>query len=467
MIKWIVVSVVCFLFPAVQTWGGTLRMPEYYADGMVIQRGKVIRIEGQAIAGTQVKIVFSQYVREVKADVTGNWAVCFEQMKAGGPYELRVSSSGDTLRFSDVLVGDVWFAAGQSNMAFRLKTMTKKDFEKEKSEADCPKIRYYGTAGVVSGGKLVESPDRKWAGPQPDGISEWSAIAYLFAREIYQRYRIPIGIVCCAQGSSTAEAWLSPRAYEEDPELAGTSGKEYTGIQALYRNPSVLYRNMLSKFRGMTIKGIIWYQGESNAYDPAEYRTVFSALIRDWRAFFKTPDLPFIYAQLPAYRMPGDRSEQKWAEMRQVQLEVAQSTANTALVVTSDYGEAGNIHPKDKRPVARRFALAAEGLAYGGKSVYQLQIPEKADKTGNKVRIVFPDKKIHLVVKGQMQIEVCGKDGRFYPAEYSLQKGSLTVWADPVADPVKVRYAYANVNQLALYDRSGIPVSPFTLEVAE
>lgn len=465
--KWIVVSVVCLLLPVVQVLGGTLRMPGYYADSMVIQRGKAIQIEGQATAGTQVKITFGKYAREIKADAAGNWAVCFDQMKAGGPYELMVSSSGDTLRFSDVLVGDVWFAAGQSNMAFRLKTMTKKDFEKEKSEAGCPEIRYYGTAGVVSGGKLVESPDRKWASPRPDGISEWSAIAYLFAREIYQRYRIPVGIVCCAQGSSTAEAWLSPQAYEEDPELAGYSGKECAGIQALYRNPSVLYRSMLSKFQGMAIKGIIWYQGESNAYDPAGYRSVFSALIRDWRAFFKAPDLPFIYAQLPAYQMPGDRSEQKWAEMRQVQLEVARSTAHTAMVVTSEYGESGNIHPKDKRPVACRFALAAEGLAYGGKRLYQLQIPEKAERTGNKARIVFADKKIHLVVKGRMQIEVCGKDGQFYLAEYSLQKGSLTVWADPVVDPVRVRYAYANVNKLALYDRSGIPVSPFTLEVAE
>lgn len=465
--KWITAYVFCLLFPVTLVWGGTLRMPAYYADGMVIQRGKIIRMEGQATAGEQVKVAFGKYIRQIEADVTGDWAICFEPMKAGGPYDLLVSTSHDTLRFSDVLVGDVWFAAGQSNMAFRLKTMTKKDFDKEKSDAGYPQIRYYGTAGVVSGGKLVESPDRKWTSPRPDVISEWSAVAYLFAKEIYQRYRIPIGIVCCAQGSSTAEAWLSPQAYEEEPALAAYIGKEYSGIQALYRNPSVLYRSMLSKFQGMTVKGILWYQGESNAYDPAKYQHVFSALIRDWRSFFGEPDLPFIYAQLPAYQMPGDLSAEKWAEMRQVQLEVAQSTAHTALVVTSEYGEAGNIHPKDKRPVARRFALAAEGLAYGENQVYQLRIPEKAERIGNKARIVFPDRKIHLVVKNQMTLEICGEDGRYYPAEYSLQKNSLTAWSAPVAVPVKVRYAYANVNQLALYDRSGIPVSPFILEVIE
>lgn len=445
--------------------GGILQMPGYFGDHMVLQREKPIRIEGQASAEETVKVSLDRQIQEVRADAAGKWVVCLKPMKAGGPYELVVNTTKDTLRFTDILVGDVWFAAGQSNIAFRLKAIKKEDFGKEKAEANFSQIRYYGTAGVVSGGKIVESPDRSWACPQADRVGEWSAVAYLFAKEIYRRYRIPIGIVTCAQGSSTVEAWLSPQAYEENPDLVKYKGKKKEGIQALYRNPSVLYNRMLSKFRGMSVKGIIWYQGESNAYHPADYRYLFQALIRDWRAFFGEPDLPFIYAQLPAYRMPGDLSGEKWAEMRQVQMEITRKVPHTVMVVTSDYGEAENIHPKNKRPVARRFALAAGGLVYGEKILYQIAIPEKAKRIENKAQIIFPDDGVCLVSRGEMMLEIGGPEGTYYPAKYTVKRNCLTVWSDRVLDPVSIRYAYANVNRLALYDRSGVPVSPFCIPV--
>lgn len=459
---------ICFWIFSASVYGTGLSVPGFIGGNMIVQRDRPVPVWGKAAAKEKVEVTFSGQKRVTVADKNGDWRVVFDAIGAGGPFVMEIIAGAEKLTFGNILAGDVFFAGGQSNMAFKLKTMKREEVEEEITSATYPKIRYYYTANIVSGGKILNAVNKPWESAEGQRISEWSAVAYLTAKELYRVYKVPVGIINCSHGSSTSEAWISPEAFAGDSLLRGAVYKEYEGIQALYRNPSVLYNKMLAPYKGIPVKGIIWYQGESNAYDPVGYRKVFSALITDWRTFFGDPALPFVFAQLPSYRMPGDTTGENWAEMRQVQLDIAQQTGQTALVVTSEYGEADNIHPGNKRPVADRFVKAMQGLVYGENICYQLSVPEVAVADNSRVIVEIPGITSGLILKDDKPMtEVCGKDGIYHPATCKIKGNKLIIRSEWVQQPCGVRYAWGNVNRLSVYHESGIPLSPFRLKVIQ
>lgn len=457
---------VCLLAVTASVYGAGLSVPGFIGGNMVVQRDRPVPVWGKAAAGENVEVTFGEQKRTTFANKKGDWRVIFDAVKAGGPFMMEIKAGNEKLTFGNILAGDVFFAGGQSNMAFKLKTMDPGEVAEEIAAAEFPEIRCYYTANIVSGGKILNATDRSWESAEGQKVLEWSAVAYLTAKELYRVYKVPVGIINCSHGSSTSEAWISPEAFTGDSVLRAAVYKEYDGIQALYRNPSVLYRKMLLPYEGIPLKGIIWYQGESNAYDPVGYGTVFSALITDWRRFFHDPALPFVFAQLPAYRMPGDTTGEKWAEMRQIQLDITRRTPCTAIVVTSEYGEADNIHPRNKRPVAERFVKAVRGVAYGENILYQLSFPEAALSDGKRVIVEIPGITSGLVLKDDKpMMEMCGKDGIYHPAACKIKNNKLIITSEQVGKPYGVRYAWGNVNRLSVYHESGVPLSPFRLKV--
>lgn len=443
-----------------------LSVAPYIGDSMVLQHGRPIVVSGKATPGSVVGVQFAGAKESSTAAADSSWSVTLPAMKPSSKGRVMVVECGrSSLKFRSVLIGDVWFAAGQSNMAFKVKTLEKREREELIERAACSNIRYYYRANVVSGGKRVNRVDKPWESAGSKTIPEWSAVAYLFAQQIYSQLDIPIGIVNCSHGSSTAEAWISPEAFAGNSALKGAIGREYEGISALYRNPSTLYEQMLKSFKGLSIKGVIWYQGESNGYFPDKYATMFAGLITDWRRFFGDESLPFVFAQLPSYRMPEDKTDEKWAELRWAQYQVGRTVPNTAMVVTTEYGDSTNIHPRNKRPVALRFAAAALASAYAGKSEYCVLLPDSAVMLNGEVVIKPINVSGALSLKSDdVMVELCGSDGVFRAARCRVDLNSIYVTSSLVPLPIKVRYAWRNVCRLDIYYNE-IPVPSFELNI--
>lgn len=438
----------------------------YLCDSMVLQQGVPLPLRGTAAPGVTVTVSFAGHTVTAQADAQGEWLAVLPALEASSRNRTMELRAGDrTLTIRAVLVGEVYLAGGQSNMAFKIRGMEKDDRLALIREADYPEIRCYYRANVVGGGKLLDAADRPWSGACGSRISEWSAVAYLFARELHRELGVPIGIVNCSHGGSTAEAWISPEAFAADPALKAATGKIYDGIESRYKNPSVLYKQMLARFRGLTLRGVIWYQGESNGYFPEQYATLFPGLIADWRRFFRNDSLPFIFAQLPSYRVPGDRSGDRWARLRQAQLHTARTVARTALVVTADCGDPENIHPKNKYPVGLRFAAAAEELVYGGRKPGTLTLPGPVTVEGGKVTVPVGGIRNGLKVRGKRSaFELRDPQGAWHPAALRIRGNRLELTASEVSAPTAVRYAWGNIDTLTVYHKSGLPLPPFTFD---
>lgn len=438
----------------------------YICDSMVLQRGMPLPLEGTATPGSTVEVSFAGHTVTAKADAQGMWRATLPALEASSRNRVMEVRCGDeALTIRDILVGEVWLAAGQSNMAFKVRGMEFDDRLALIRDADYSDVRCYYRANIVSGGKLLDTEDRPWSGAYGRSIYDWSAVAYLFARELHRELGVPVGIVNCSHGGSTAEAWISPEAFASDPALKAAIGKIYDGIGSHYKNPSVLYEKMLARFRGLTVRGVIWYQGESNGYFPEQYATLFPGLIADWRRFFGNDSLPFIFAQLPSYRVPGDKSGERWARLRQSQLNTARTVPHTALVVTADCGDTENIHPKNKYPVGMRFAAAAESLVYGSKEPGTLTLPGPATVEGRRVEIPVGGIRGGLALRGgESGFELRDTEGNWHEADLRIRDNTLELSSAEVPAPTGVRYAWGNVNTLTVYHKSGLPLPPFTFD---
>lgn len=450
-------------------WAQTLAVAPYICDSAILQREKPIIIRGTANPYSEVVVAFDKTTLKTVASVSGEWSVDFpSKMASFSPLTLDVSSHGEHIRYSNILIGDIWFASGQSNMAFKVAGMKTQDRLKLIKEANYPNVRTYYRRNIVSGRKRVDDrEDKKWSCARDSSILQWSAIAYLFARDLYEHYDIPVGIINCSHGASTAEAWISPKKFKSDPKLQQAISRRFSGIDSLFNNPSNLHLKMLSLFKGVPVKGVIWYQGEANGRYAQNYQYMFSNLIDDWREFFNDKNLPFIFAQLPSYRVGNDPTNESWAHLRWAQYQVAKDKDNSYMVVTADYGDPKDIHPKDKAPVAKRFFEVAQERVYAEKNLSFITLPEFASARSGRVEVAFDGVKGRLVAKSDIDIAVCAQDGVFKKCDAVLKNNKLIIDTKAIDNPKSVRYAWSNVNNLALYHINGTPVSPFELKIKD
>lgn len=431
---------------------------------MVLQRDRPVRISGTASPGREVTVVFGAQRKRARVGSEGTWELTLDPMRAEATGRTLTAACGpDTLRLPQVVVGEVWLAGGQSNMTFRASSLRPADHAALQALAT-PLVRCYNVAQVVRGGKLLEEEDAPWTVFTPDAIEKWSAVATLFAAELSDCIGVPVGIVHCSHGASTVESWIAPDYLAAHPAAVAAClpPRPQTDVMHRLTNPSQLYGAMLRRVVGYPLRGVIWYQGESNAARPDRYHVAFAALIDCWRELWRDPELPFVFAQLSSYGRRDDRGNTTWAVLREAQRRVSRTVPGTAMAVTCDAGEVGDIHPKDKRTVAHRLALAARGMVYGESVQSQGPLLHRVRRRGARVVLSFRNTGRGLLLrKPASEFEVCGADGVYGPASARVRRRRIVLRPDSSVRPQAVRYAWHNAATLSVYNSDGLPLSPF------
>jgi sialate O-acetylesterase len=380
------------------------------------------------------------------------------------------------------------------------------DPDKAIAEANHPKIRLFQVPRKTTVTPQTDV-DAKWAECSPQTVRNFSAVAYFFGRDLHQRLNVPIGLIDTSFGGTPAEAWTSREAllgeealkyyvdnldaarknydpakakkeYEEAlekwkvaAELAKKENKPVPKQPSLAPAPgtsphshSGLYNAMIAPLLPFTIKGAIWYQGESNAPRAYEYRTLFPTMIKDWRKHWGQGDFPFLFVQLAPY-WDGNSDGVNYAELRDSQYFTEASVKNTAMAVITDYGDEKDIHPKQKQPVGERLAAAARALAYGEKivSVGPRPIVSMVKVDGNKIAVPFSSCPNGLVAKGDKLtgFTIAGEDGKFVPAEATIHDSEVIVSSTAVEKPKYVRFGWKNFMTVNLFNKEGFPATPF------
>lgn len=472
---------------------------DVFTDHMVLQRNALVKIWGEAKSGSLVEVRFAGQLRKIKA-AKGKWQVTLKTGEAGGPYKLEVINGNNKVSFQDVLIGDVWLAGGQSNMEFALRRV--KDARTEISLADYPQIRYYKVPRKFYPEQEVSKAS--WNVCSPQTASEFSAIAYYFARNIHKELNIPIGIIQTPVGGTTAEAWTSrallmsdkdfrpivqhydsivnsygPDGYEKLYNRYVASLTEYQHLSAEqkkyiakpvepmgrknFHRPIGLSETMLSTVIPYTLKGFLFYQGESNTARGAQYRKLFPAMINEWRTSWGQGDIPFLFIQLPRF----ETKTRYWYELREAQYLTSVHVKNTAMVVAFDQGNPKDIHPIVKDTVGWRLSQLALGKVYGKEVVCQGPEFKKMTKTDDgSLLLYFDNAGTGLVAKDNASklsgFTIAGRDGKFYPAEAVIVgKNQVKVKNSQVTAPVDVRYLWVNSTDMNLFNKEGFPATSF------
>jgi sialate O-acetylesterase len=485
-----------------------VKLPSLLSDGLVLQQGMNVNIWGTADPGEQVTITFGDQQVSAVADSEGRWKVKLGPLKAGGPFTMTIAGK-NTITLHDVLVGEVWVCSGQSNMEMPVGINPQGwswgvlNYQDEIGRADYPMLRLFTVQKAVAG---KPQPDVKgyWVTASPQTVGEFSAVGYFFGRELLKVLNVPIGMIHSSWSGTPAESWTSRGTLESDPAFKSILDSG-TGLLAPYpkvfqdleqqlaqwgrdsekaesegapvpaapivpddprRNPwrpSGLFNAMIMPLAPYAIRGVIWYQGESNADRPVQYRKLFPAMIGDWRRVWDEGDFPFLFVQLANWGIYQPHTN--WPELREAQLETL-SLPKTGMAVTIDIGDGSDIHPKDKQDVGYRLALAAQAIAYGRDVVYSGPIYESMAVEGDKIRLRFKYVYGGLVAKvlynsALRGFEIAGDDRKFVEAEAKIEGDTVVVQSGKVAHPVAVRYAWGMNPQCNLHNRAGLPAAPF------
>ncbi|MBI1929950.1 sialate O-acetylesterase [Candidatus Poribacteria bacterium] len=478
-----------------------VKLPAVIGDNMVLQQHAKVPIWGTADPGEQITVSLGAQQVATTADNEGRWMVSLNSLDAGGPFEMTIAGN-NTLTLRNVLVGEVWVCSGQSNMQWSVKASA--DAEGEIAAADYPMIRLFSVKRTVAEGPLPDT-EGSWGACSSQTVGDFSAVGYFFGGELHKMLDVPVGLIHSSWGGTPAEAWTSRPALESEPDFKPILDRweqilaEYPQAKQKYedqlaewkqaaeaakaegkpepRRPgaplgpdhphraSGLYNGMIAPLIPYAIQGVIWYQGESNADRAYQYRKLFPAMIQDWRSAWKHGDFPFLFVQLANWReTKPEPVESDWAELREAQL-MTLTLPKTAIAVAIDIGDAADIHPKNKQEVGRRLALAAQSIAYGKEVVYSGPIYASMTTEGNKVRLRFmPHTADGLMAKGDEPLKgfaIAGQDHKFVWADARIDGDTVVVWSDQVPHPVAVRYAWADNPVCNLYNKAGLPASPF------
>lgn len=632
-----ILGLVLFLNPLLAS--GQISLPKLVSDGMVLQREAEVKIWGWASSGEKVAVRFRDRTYQTEANSEGKWELKLPEMKAGGPYTMTLKAS-NTITLNDILIGDVWVCSGQSNMELPMRRV-RPLYEEEIAHADNNFIRYFEVPKQYDFNEAQEDlPSGQWEKTTSENVLHFSAASYFFAKNLYEKYQVPIGLINSALGGSPVEAWMSEEAltafpkhlqeaerfkdstlirqieqkdqerisawyqqlnqkdhayddnqkvwYEPDLNTAewnnmqipgywaetsigpvngvvwfrkeieissemagkaaelnlgrivdadsvfvngkfvGSTGYQYpprwytvpTGVLKEGKNtivvrvinqsgkggfvpdkpyylamgadtidltgnwkyklgaemeplasqtfirwkPLGLYQAMIAPLLNYRIKGVIWYQGESNADQPEEYAELFPAMIRDWRKQWNQGDFPFLFVQLANFMEAKEQPvESNWAMLREAQRQ-ALSLPKTGMAVTIDIGEWNDIHPLNKKDVGTRLALAAQKVAYDDDVVFSGPMYETMKIENDKIILTFKNIGGGLTSEGSdlEGFAIAGKDRNYIWADARIEGNKVIVWSDEVSKPVAVRYAWAdNPDKANLYNQEGLPASPF------
>ena len=465
------------------------RLPGIFSHNMVLQQGASVPLWGWADDGDTVTVTFrDQRVSTVAKN--GRWLVKLKPLKAGGPDTLTISN-GKPLQLTNVLVGEVWVCSGQSNMDWPMKKAFQPDADI--AAATNSQIRLFKVPKVKAD-VPQDNVEASWEVSSPDLVKDFSAVAYYFGRDLQAARTVPVGLIQTSWGGSPAEVWMSrdvlennPRykaeilgaypeahenfkralaGFEEQKALALKQKKEFKQLppRPVWK-PSELYNGMIAPLIPYAIKGAIWYQGESNAGRAEQYRTLFADMIRNWRRDWKQGDFPFLTTQLAPFKPIKPQPEDSdWAELREAQLLSTKVLPNAGIAVITDVGEEHDIHPTKKAPVGARLALAARGIAYGERLVYSGPVFKTMKVKDGKAILSFDHVGSGLEARGGALkgFSIGGPAGKFLWALGEIQPdNTVTVWSPNVPQPTAVRFGWADYPVVNLWNREGLPASPF------
>ncbi|MDB6018807.1 MAG: 9-O-acetylesterase [Pedosphaera sp.] len=514
-----------------------VRMPAIFGDHMVLQEKAKLPVWGWASPGEKITVTFKNQKKTTTTAADGKWRVDLDKVDSSSESGTLTVTGDNTITFTDVLVGDVWVASGQSNMEFGIQTDSRG--KEAITNATDSQIRFFFVPWATAlqpqtniSTIVPPSPlNGKWVVCSPEVIgANWawhgfSAIGYYFAKERRRITGRPMGMIATYKGGTPAQAWTSISGLKKDAALdhyvdehhrrvdnytnaraiyskehadyeikmkewnkakaAGqvmpekSAPKEPTRPEGGYGAPANLFNGMVSPLIPYAIKGVIWYQGESNGdnmREAEEYPILFTRLIQDWREKWAQGNFPFLFVQLPNFNAPSKTpSEGRWPLVREAQLK-ALSLPNTGMAVTIDIGDADNIHPPDKLYVGQRLALVARHVAYGEDLVYSGPIYNSMTIDGNKIRINFSN------IGGGLRLgtppptatgealatpteltgfAIAGMNQKFVWAKAILDGSTVVVFSDAIQQPLAVRYDWGQNPSGDLYNMEGLPASPF------
>lgn len=607
-----------------------ISLPKLIGEGMVLQRNTEVKIWGWASVNEKIAINFLDKTFETVANSKGEWSILLPKQKAGGPYKMELKASNE-IYVDSIYFGDVWLCSGQSNMELTMERVSPV-YKNEIANANHKEIRYFHVPREYEfNEERNDLSQGNWIGITPKSVLKFSAVSYFYALELYNKYKVPIGLINNALGGSPVECWLSEEALKEFPEhydvmqkfkslalidsiiksdkkraadwrnLLNSKDEAYKNPQGFWDNnwqnitfpdywpekhngsfwfrkeielnpsqagkeanlnlgaivdadsvfvngvfvgrttyrypprryiipegvlregknlitirviskieqggfikdkpyelligstqidlkgkwqykvgskmealqpqtfirwqPGGLFNAMVAPIKNYKLKGVIWYQGESNVGRSNEYKESFPRMMQCWRSTWAIENLPFIYVQLANYLEPNNEpTESKWAELREAQTE-GLKIPNTAMACAIDLGEWNDIHPLNKKDIAKRLALGAYRYAYNEtNTIYSGPTFKSMKIQGNKVILSFSNCGSGLVSEGGKlrEFAIAGKDKRFVWANTEIKGNDIIVWSDKIKDPVAVRYAWANNPEKAnLYNQEGLPAIPF------
>lgn len=448
-----------------------VRLPRIFGDHMVLQRNTSINIWGWAEPGEVVKVSLNGQHKQTKADVEGKWSLNLKREKAGGPFELKVQGNNEVV-LKDVLIGDVWVCSGQSNMAWILENTDRG--EDEIKSSSMPQIRHIQVARKVASSPQGDLPsEAAWQRASPEYLANFTAVGYYFAKELQGELNVPIGLVNSSWGGTNIETWISKKAFQNSNEFKSMINSVPSSIpdtilkKGPNHAPSLLSNGMIEPLVPFNIKGVIWYQGESNAGLAHQYQSAFPLMIKDWRKRWNIGDFPFYFVQLASYKATGGNSDlgSTWAELREAQA-MTLSLKNTGMAVTTDIGNSNDIHPRNKLDVGKRLAFIALNQTYKKKNAFSGPVFKKMKRSGNSIKLYFDHDAEGLTTKihgDDLQgFEIAGADKSFKKAKAIIEKDYVLVYSDDVITPIAVRYGWSDDNfNINLFNKAGFPASPF------
>jgi sialate O-acetylesterase len=514
-----------------------VRLPAIFGDHMVLQQEKPIPVWGSADPGESVTVRFAGRQAAAIADGNGKWKTQLAALPASSQGAEFAVSGKNQIAFQDVLVGEVWVCSGQSNMVATRRNLVSKEVAEQKQ------MRFF-ISPLEARLEPQETVGGQWVvcAPNPKFEVSYSAVGYFFAKEIQENRKVPVGMIQSAWGGTSIQPWIPLEAYEQSgrhrlqaeqvkaqraklPELRakyeketlpaweekhraweaahgetaasaeaipdpGTEPEEKAKPEAEPKKPSppgsdaslptAIFNGMVAPHIPFAVRGVIWYQGESNTQTDErskEYEALMRLLVSGWRARWGQGDFPFLWVQLP-----GFGTDRAWARLRNSQLK-ALDVPHTGMAVALDLNPTNNLHPPDKSEVGRRLALLARKLAYGEDLVASGPLFRSMNIEGNKIRLSFSETGGGLVLGGPppayhpkeedagagqklLGFEVAGSDGVFAPADAEIEGNTVVVWSDTVARPVHAAYAWAARPRANLYNKEGLPASPFRTDDA-
>lgn len=478
-----------------------VKLPALVSNHMVLQQKQTVKIWGWASPDEKVEVVVSWSGKRYKTTTAkdGKWLLKVKTPAAGGPYTINVKGENE-ITLSDVYIGEVWICSGQSNMHIMVGKFGDEkswktgviNYKEEIENADYPRIRMF-TVERKTSETYLDDVEGEWEVCSPETVPMWSGVGYFYARDLYQQLNVPIGMLNSCWGGTPCEAWTERSVMENDGELKELIEKHdymvanWDSIWSAYKakdknwkeesanadilppRPSApigpgshkapygIYNAMVHPLLNYSIKGAIWYQGESNARKAWQYQRLFPAMIKNWRDEFKQGDFPFYFVQIAPHRSQNP-------EIRQAQLVAYRKVKNSGITIITDAGDSTNIHPRNKQVVGARLTKWALADTYGFKNVVQTgPLYKSMSVEGDKIRISFDFVGSGLVCKGDSltHFVICGDDKLFKPATAVIDGNSVVVSSKEVSKPVTVRFGWEYIPMPNLFNVEGMPASPF------